>query len=1856
MTPSEVKHQVRILPQMPYNRQLLSVPFVGKDTPSLASEFSHPDVIIGLTILGYRYQGMRFSDFTTLLEDQVERLDNGYGPPHQRQASKEFVEWVEASGGRVRGTRRRVNANRMADRGSQEKTGTATKGSEVRPSTKNDLIDLDWVSSEVMTNGADVTAVSGVTINPITVKDRKSISTSSPHSYRWPPDVNEHGGSDTTPELDQMLFHRIWPLELIDIHDKEQVDALYRLMWREPMCVWAHLTRIIFPITLQHSSTQLSASGQEIGGDALFPVRLGFSGTPSDLLPIEFGRCEFEPGTDGEVVHLLTSPGLLTYQVLTDNECKPAILISYVARWRALNSVGQCANALIDTGALITGFSNLEVATMLLDSVNGLPDVIGGVVYLDEGDRQMVLVRDGFRVMRLAQCGLALENRFTFYDQVHTTGQDVKHCANAIALLTIGKDMTFRDYAQGAWRMRGFGKGQTLHLIIPPAVADLIEANQRTAKVINPGSKLFGRVGDDISTQMVDPKESDTTALVSTQLLLNQPHSHDKLNQPHSRDDLEAVCSWLVVRLIESGEVQRKLLCVQNINNLWRKRAFWNLMKNHAQIGTSGGKDATSWLSRQLNLFKDKVDFTVPATVPFRLSLHLRLTDLADAHHAFLEPSDLPVLETILTSLKDQETGSLNNRQPREYKEIALPGEAPAQSTIFDSINPFSMNDAEEFESLEAEVEQEQEQEEEQEEEQEQEQEKEQEQEQEAEKEEEVDDAAPLKYSKQDEAVVNWPLSSLSHSPTSSAHTNLTHFYPLSTFSVPHKLGESPKKLQLPPYVYMSVNHYKPKWSLNSHRRLKNIIIVMEWIPDITTLTDPSPSHITQRDGCPPTQGGTGTPKAFESFQMLRFKRAFDLFDPEKKGKIKISEIRDLLRSVDIDVSVNVGLTNPEGEGTGTSHGGIVGTGEDRGAAIVRIIVDKIHLLRQYGRFDNISVSEVNGGRQGSDPPRHDLPASLDMLAMQQEGSTTPAPGGSGGGGSEVGRGGASEVGRGNNVSSFEDWLSLGAPGGALSQVNGGVCGAVAQSEQPLPAVGEMGTGGKVDQLELLFAGVGSQPGIDTGMTKSENSKKKTQSGMPFWAPKEGRLLDLDDDEGSEEGAFLGLDDARGGSDMLVDTEAVSKPFILASDLSGISTQKQVTHKEDEYVTFEELTSVLRNNSLFDVQRGRFFVVVTLEEAEALRSALHVAQSAGRTSLVPVRHGVSGSGGVAVGLRVLPHRFTPIDTSPFFRKTKEEIGAMWAGFQQQTSFSCLRFVNSEVKFTQRHLHLLLRALQGTKCVDRQNFFLSVRRCRRRNQRVTESLTSLSSLTRTGTDDVGRVFVTQDDMALMNLRAVSLRLSQQLKKRNMSFTDGFRAMDKERKGRISIAQLFVGLKAFNIYLTASDMRDMATHIALPKSGSSATTHTQLMAAAGQALITEPDFMDAFCIDGAGSGTSEDQVLSPTEAMTPTTGKVSLEELSVLQGTGGAHLSVSHELIKRVKCKLVAHSPLKKVWQGTIPLVDPVEAHTLPAALVASAGQTLSIWRPDHLDGRQRGVMKKNRERVCLGHFVTFGPTDKPFQVSEATGAMVLEVSDPDASPLVESLPLRELVEALCPHPSRYKLVWQDTSRLLSNESTGFLCLWSPVPPTHDFVAMGLVTSVCTGRTVGQPALTAVRCIPRKWTHPIPHTSPPRELWREPVNVKKDEVVTLSVSSTTRLLYSVTARRRGGYHAQQLGVGGGEDEVYFDFVESNFKLEMDDGAHQSSVGHTQSHAHTNSPKSHRSKGGRRPSLPQGRGGRLHLSGTGTNPGTVSLADSELVSELSQCLENEVSATDQYLPRVVVKTQKASVFSRLGFSKVD
>jgi hypothetical protein len=172
------------------------------------------------------------------------------------------------------------------------------------------------------------------------------------------------------------------------------------------------------------------------------------------------------------------------------------------------------------------------VAEFLLEV--GLPG-FSGVVYLDSMDRPMVRMRGSTSerqrrpAVHLHECGLRPEQRFTFYDNVHTTGLDVPQAPNAVAVITVGKDTSLRDYSQGAYRMRGVGQGQCLNVFLIPEVVKLIQDS-------GVGAKSSAR-----------SMQSD-------------------------------LVSWCFLNELKSQSLQFIKLCGQNVANVWRKRSFDKLL------------------------------------------------------------------------------------------------------------------------------------------------------------------------------------------------------------------------------------------------------------------------------------------------------------------------------------------------------------------------------------------------------------------------------------------------------------------------------------------------------------------------------------------------------------------------------------------------------------------------------------------------------------------------------------------------------------------------------------------------------------------------------------------------------------------------------------------------------------------------------------------------------------------------------------------------------------------------------------------------------------------------------------------------------------------------------------------------------------------------------------------------------------------------------------------------------------------------------------------------------------------------------------------------------------------------------
>ena len=678
MNKGDFERAMKADPFMPRTRSKLAIPFVGKDVPSRSSEFAHPDVILGLTILGYRYEGLRWADFEDMMASMRAALIKEEGPWKSRKSAVRYARWVRLAGGCIRGD---------GQGGGADGPGTSPGG---------------------YTEKVEVVS-----------------------------------------------------LRLLKRSNEQQMKKLYGLIYKLPEAIHYYLENFIFPNYMDNKITKLSAAGQDLGGEMMFSRRIGFSGTPSDLLPIELGKCGYEKKSDGQMISVMTDPEVCSFEVVAEG-WTPYFLLDKIAHAPPLPG-GSKYHALIDTGALITGLTNLQVAQQLL-SDGGLP-WCEGVVFLDESDRKMILVRATGRVLKLAQSGIPAERRFAFYDQVHTTGMDIKHAINACAVLTLSKDMVFRDYAQGAYRMRGINKGQKIHLLIIPEVRDLMLRELGSKATTTTTTKADGRT--EVLTELLDWLSNSPAAV---------------------RTVLTAVNAWLIINSMRSERVQFNQLCIQNVANVWRKEAYSSLLVRHHELTTTSNYcDVDPSVRRRLETFCEPIDFSLQETVSdpvhFSETIKRRANNFSD----------------LITSPE----------QRRVVQEVISWVEATVAASAAEITSPRLDGHEEREVFLDTEMVQEQEQE------------QEEEQEREQEQEIEIEKYVDLAYSREHEEPVSWPLSTLSTPLDQQAEP----FYPLSQFKL---YKRSP--ISFPEYVYCSNNYFNPMWS--GARRIKNVVMVMDWLPD----------------------------------------------------------------------------------------------------------------------------------------------------------------------------------------------------------------------------------------------------------------------------------------------------------------------------------------------------------------------------------------------------------------------------------------------------------------------------------------------------------------------------------------------------------------------------------------------------------------------------------------------------------------------------------------------------------------------------------------------------------------------------------------------------------------------------------------------------------------------------------------------------------------------------------------------------------------------------------------------------------------------------------------------------------------
>lgn len=267
-------------------------------------------------------------------------------------------------------------------------------------------------------------------------------------------------------------------LSQVSVNDADIVDELHDFLKDD--------FSLISEILQEKSLPQIRREQAVIHSDAynhadLYNTVQGVSGTPANHLTYH-QRLSYNAstslGTDSYILEVLKAKETkitgIDYQDLKQ----------FVAACLGRN---ERTRALIDIAAFFKGVSNLQVAEEIAlyfrtkqDAKHPKPSDLKHVLYFNEDQQLCALSVDKPGVIiRLAssdikelnqKLGTKPEQRFTYFDQVHTLGTDITQTGDAHALVLVDDKISLPAFLQGAMRMRQLSQGQTEELIVPTAL------------------------------------------------------------------------------------------------------------------------------------------------------------------------------------------------------------------------------------------------------------------------------------------------------------------------------------------------------------------------------------------------------------------------------------------------------------------------------------------------------------------------------------------------------------------------------------------------------------------------------------------------------------------------------------------------------------------------------------------------------------------------------------------------------------------------------------------------------------------------------------------------------------------------------------------------------------------------------------------------------------------------------------------------------------------------------------------------------------------------------------------------------------------------------------------------------------------------------------------------------------------------------------------------------------------------------------------------------------------------------------------------------------------------------------------
>ncbi|KTD07607.1 DUF3638 domain-containing protein [Legionella jamestowniensis] len=270
-------------------------------------------------------------------------------------------------------------------------------------------------------------------------------------------------------------------LSQVQLNNPQQIAAL--------LARHKHNRSLIATLLQERVLRQINQDGTILSIDAYNHVDIcrstqGVSGTPSNYTTYH-QRLHYNPkssfGSDAYTVELLRSKDSKISYFDYENTAQ------FIEKTLTNSEAHERIRAIIDINATFTGVTNLNVATEIVSFINKHPDhfslPIKHVLYFNEEqvlcaldvtkpEKPIVLGTSEEKEISLL-LGSKPEERFTFYDQVHTLGTDIRQYLEAHALVLADEKIPFQAWKQGNDRMRGLSQSQTLEFILPKRLQDL---------------------------------------------------------------------------------------------------------------------------------------------------------------------------------------------------------------------------------------------------------------------------------------------------------------------------------------------------------------------------------------------------------------------------------------------------------------------------------------------------------------------------------------------------------------------------------------------------------------------------------------------------------------------------------------------------------------------------------------------------------------------------------------------------------------------------------------------------------------------------------------------------------------------------------------------------------------------------------------------------------------------------------------------------------------------------------------------------------------------------------------------------------------------------------------------------------------------------------------------------------------------------------------------------------------------------------------------------------------------------------------------------------------------------------------